>query len=206
MLTIALAVSACGRVEDEQADAALGDERIVNASLVNNDTSPTQPPKQLIILNIGDLKYVDKLLMQRSSLGGALPSRATEAHKKEAATWLAKSQRMAAEDKASDFQHGYSGISKMHCPSAMTYPTNEALLICAESEVLSDIASIERVNRFRGASRMYHAVLKFSNAVGEPLSSRQRQSVKANISCLDAFLAKANMPAPTCELIFTTLR
>lgn len=155
-------------------------------------------PYYWTILGIGHLQYVDELLMQRE--------RATGEHRQEAATFLDASLKMAAEDKASNFEKGYEGLVKMHCPSVTIYPTNDALIVCAESELVSDLQATSRVNRFRLSARMYHAMLDFSEAVDEPLSAQQRQAVETNISCLDAFLANAVTPSPTCELVFTTLQ
>ena len=186
----ALLVSACQQMANEQPHSDTTAELAKTASA---EASPYP-----VELNFGDLQYLDKLLSQREL--------ATEAHRQEGARFLEASLEMAAEDKASDFEKGYEGIAKMHCPPAMIYPTNEALIVCAESELVSDLQSTSRVDRFRMSARIYHAVLAFSEAVDEPLSARQRQAVETNVSCLDAFPANAVTPSPTCELAFTTLR
>ncbi|MGB3299984.1 MAG: hypothetical protein WBA76_17100 [Phormidesmis sp.] len=174
VLAIALSISACDQPPSEQ--------------------------KPLATLNVGDLQYTDKLLMQRD--------RATEAHKEDAAKWLKASKEMAAEDKkarAAGLPVNPTGLVKMHCPAAMAYPTNEALIACAEALLLGDIDSESRVNRFRGAANIYQATLEFSEALNEPLTAAQRQSVETNRKCLNSFLANANSPAPKCSLVFYAL-
>ena len=180
-----IALSACQNPTSTQANSV-------------DESTPPQPSAPLTGLNFGDLQFLDKLLMQRD--------RSTEAHKERADEFLQFSLEMAAEDRASDYEKGYEGIGKVHCPAAMMSPTNETLIICAESELISDLQSVSRVNRFRYSARVYQSVLAFSDIVNEPLTPQQQEAADVNSSCLESFLANAVTPSPTCELIFTTLR
>jgi hypothetical protein len=153
--------------------------------------------KPRIILNVGDLYYTDKLLLQ--------VNRANQADKDLAAEGL-KSNKNYMEKRWPEGLHGgRSGVTKSLCVSPLYYPTVDGLTYCAEAISLGQTNFEGKLKNFKSSSELYRTALLFSDRTNAPLPAAKRQKIEKNIACLDAFVKAPNPNKPGCEFVRVSL-
>jgi hypothetical protein len=153
--------------------------------------------KSEITLNGGDLNNMDKLLLQ--------VDRASQSNKDMANVLLKQGKSEMERNRQEGLHGGRSGLSKLFCGSAVSYPTVDALIGCAEAVSLGQTNFEGKLKSFKGSSRLYRTALLFSDRTNAFLPAADRQKVEKNISCLDAFVKAPNPEAPGCELVRVSL-
>ena len=153
--------------------------------------------KSQITLNSGDLNNVDKLLIQ--------VNRASQDNKDTAGKLLKQGKSEIEKERQEGLHGGRSGLSKLFCGSAVSYPTIDALMGCAEAVSLGQTNFEGKLKNFKGSSRLYGTALLFSERTNASMPAADRQKVEKNIACLDAFVKEPNPTAPGCELVRVSL-
>jgi hypothetical protein len=174
-----------------------------NDVVVSDSPSPvssaSDTSEELIFLNDQrDLVNIDKLLLQ--------VNRANQTTKKLASGLLEDGKRLAKQDRKEGLHGQRSGLPKLFCGSAVSYPTVDALTGCAESLVIHDGGFDVKVGNMRLASDIYRATLEFGDRTNKPISGAERQKILDNIKCLDAFVKTPDPKSPGCELIRISLK
>ncbi len=164
-------------------------------SSANATSSNTTKPG--IGLNVGDLNDIEKLLLQ--------VNRANQGDKDLADGLLKQGKNNMEKDRQEGLHGGRSGLSKLFCGSAVSYPTVDALIGCAEATSLEDGNFEAKLKKFKTSSEFYRAALLFSDRTNASLPAAERQKVEETIACLDAFIKEPNLEKPGCELVRISL-
>jgi hypothetical protein len=166
------------------------------------DESPQTEPSSIatkseITLNGGDLNDIDKLRLQAD--------RANQGSKDMADGLFKQGKSEMEKDRQEGLHGGRSGLSKLFCGSAVSYPTVDALIGCAEAVSLGQTNFEGKLKNFKGSSKLYRTALLFSERTNDKLPTAERQKVEKNIACLDAFTKAPNPKTPGCELVRVSL-
>lgn len=148
-------------------------------------------------LEVSDLTDIEKLLLQAEQ--------ANQEAKDLAADLLGDGKEMEEQDKNDGLHGGRSGLSRLFCASATSYPTFEALEGCAEALVLEDGGFDVKVGRFDEASKIYQTALVFSERTDSAITPEKRRQIEENVTCLNVFVQSPDRTSPGCELIEVSL-
>jgi hypothetical protein len=148
-------------------------------------------------LNASDLTDIDKLLLQ--------VNQANQADKDLAANLLEEGKKFMEQDRQEGLHGGRSGLSKSFCGSAVSYPTIDSLIGCAEATSLEQGDFEAKLRGFKTSSELYQTALLFSERTNTPLPTAERSKVEENIACLDTFTKAPEPETPSCELVRVSL-
>lgn len=191
IVSIALCTISCTNAETINSKAESPQASALSSATSSNTTKPG------ISLNVGDLKNIDKLLIQID--------RANQGDKDLASSLLEQGKNYMKKDRKEGLHGGRSGLSKSFCGSAVSYPTVDALIGCAEAISLEQGDFEAKLKKFKSSSEFYRIVLLFSERTNASLPAVERQKVEENIACLDAFTKAPNPKTPGCEFVRVSL-
>jgi hypothetical protein len=193
LISVALCTVSCTQAEPVQSNAEPPQTSIPSSDAATSSNAETSG----LMLNAGDLKNVDKLLLQ--------VNRANQADKDFATASLEAGKMEMKKERQEGLHGGRSGLSKITCVSPMHYPTVDGLTDCAEAISLEQSNFEGKLKNFQSSAELYRTALLFSERTNASLPDTERSKIEENIACLDAFIKAPDPETPGCELVRVAL-